>query len=39
MKDNFQDLRDEIISKALHPNRIFKLMKDYGKNDNLLLIL
>lgn len=33
IKNNFQNLRDEIIAKTLHPDRLFKLMKVYNKKD------
>ena len=33
IKNNFQNLKDEIIAKALHPDRLFKLMKVYNKQD------
>ena len=33
IKNNFKDLKDEIIAKALHPDRLFKLMKIYNKDD------
>ena len=33
IKNNFQNLKDEIIAKTLHPDRLFKLMKVYNKQD------
>jgi hypothetical protein len=34
IKSNFQVIGEEIIAKALHPTRIFKLMEIYNKDDN-----
>jgi hypothetical protein len=31
MKSNFQELKEEIIAKALHPKRIFRLIEEYGE--------
>ena len=33
IKENFKDLAEEIISKALHPKRIFKLIELYGEDE------
>ena len=33
IKDNFKDLGEELLAKVLHPDRIFKLMKNYDKNE------
>jgi hypothetical protein len=33
MKSNFQELKEEIIAKALHPKRIFKLISKYGEDE------
>jgi hypothetical protein len=31
MKNSNIELKEEIIATALHPNRLFKLMKIFGK--------
>ena len=33
IKDDFKHLGEEILSKTLHPDRLFKLMKNYDKNE------
>jgi len=33
MKKNFKNLGEEIIAKALNPDRLFKLMSIYGKEE------
>ena len=33
IKDDFKDLGEEIIAKALHPDRLFNLMNVYDKNE------
>jgi hypothetical protein len=33
IKKNFEDLGEEIIQKALHPKRIFKLIELYGEDE------
>jgi hypothetical protein len=33
IKDDFKQLREEILAKVLHPDRLFKLMKIYDKNE------
>ena len=33
IKDDFKDLGEEILVKALHPDRLFKLMNNYDKNE------
>ena len=33
IKQNFQELGEEIIAKALHPKRIFKLIEEYGEDE------
>ena len=33
IKEDFKDLGEEIVAKALHPDRLFKLMDVYDKND------
>jgi hypothetical protein len=33
IKQNFQDLAEEIIAKALHPKRIFRLIEEYGEEE------
>jgi len=30
---NFEELGEEIIAKALHPKRIFRLIEEYRKDD------
>ena len=32
MRDSNQDLKEEIIAKALHPKRIFRLIEKYGED-------
>ena len=31
IKDDFKQLREEILAKVLHPDRLFKLMQIYDK--------
>jgi hypothetical protein len=31
MKNSNIDLKEEIIAKALHPKRIFRLIEEYGE--------
>jgi len=33
IKQNFQELAEEIIAKALHPKRIFRLIEEYGEDE------
>ena len=33
IKNNFEDLGEEIIAKALHPKRIFRLIEEYGEDE------
>ena len=33
IKKNFEELGEEIIAKALHPKRIFKLIELYGEDE------
>jgi hypothetical protein len=33
IKENFKDVAEEIIAKALHPKRIFKLIELYGEDE------
>ncbi len=33
IKENFRELGEEIIAKALHPKRIFKLIELYGEDE------
>jgi hypothetical protein len=33
IKKNFEELSEEIIQKALHPKRIFKLIELYGEDE------
>ena len=33
MRNLNQDLKEEIIAKALHPKRIFRLIEEYGENE------
>jgi hypothetical protein len=33
IKQNFEELGEEIIAKALHPNRIFRLIEEYGEDE------
>ena len=33
IKDDFKQLRDEILATVRHPDRIFKLMKNYDKTE------
>jgi type I restriction enzyme S subunit len=33
IKKNFEKLGEEIIQKALHPKRIFKLIEIYGEDE------
>jgi len=33
IKKNFEVLGEEIIAKALHPKRIFRLIQEYGENE------
>jgi hypothetical protein len=33
MKDNFKELGEELIQKALHPKRMLRLMKLYGEEE------
>jgi hypothetical protein len=33
IKNNFQELGQEIIEKALHPKRIFRLIEKYGEDE------
>jgi len=33
IRKNFEELGEEIIAKALHPSRLFKLMDIYDKNE------
>jgi hypothetical protein len=30
---NFEELGEEIIAKALHPKRIFRLIEEYGEDE------
>ena len=32
IKKNFEELGEEIIAKALHPKRIFRLIEEYGED-------
>jgi hypothetical protein len=32
MKDNFKELGEELIQKALHPKRMLRLMNEYGED-------
>ena len=40
IKKNFEELAEEIIAKALHPKRIFRLIEEYGEDEiyNIYLI-
>jgi hypothetical protein len=33
IKQNFEELTEEIIAKALHPKRIFRLIEEYGEEE------
>jgi hypothetical protein len=33
IKKNFEELGEEIIAKALHPKRIFRLIEEYGEEE------
>ena len=33
IKKDFQELGEEIVAKALHPKRIFRLIEEYGENE------
>jgi hypothetical protein len=33
IKKNFEVLGEEIIAKALHPKRIFRLIQEYGEDE------
>jgi len=33
IKDNFEELGEEIIQIALHPKRIFRLIEEYGEDE------
>jgi hypothetical protein len=33
IRDEFKDLGEEIIAKALNPDRLFKLMSVYGREE------
>jgi len=33
MKNSYIDLKEEIIAKALHPKRIFRLIEEYGEEE------
>jgi len=33
IKKNFEELGEEILAKALHPDRIFKLIEKYGEDE------
>jgi hypothetical protein len=33
IKMNFEELGEEIIAKALHPKRIFRLIQEYGEDE------
>ena len=33
MRNSNLDLKEEIIAKALHPKRIFKLIEEYGEEE------
>jgi hypothetical protein len=33
IKNNFEVLGEEIIAKALHPKRIFRLIQEYGEDE------
>jgi hypothetical protein len=33
IRKNFEELGEEIIAKALHPNRIFRLIAEYGEDE------
>jgi len=33
IKMNFEELGEEIIAKALHPKRIFRLIEEYGEDE------
>jgi hypothetical protein len=33
IKMNFEELGQEIVAKALHPKRIFRLIKEYGEDE------
>ena len=32
MRNSNLDLKEEIVAKALHPKRIFKLIEEYGED-------
>jgi hypothetical protein len=33
IRKNFEELGEEIIAKALHPKRIFRLIEEYGEDE------
>jgi len=33
IRENFKDLGEEIIYKALHPKRMLRLMNEYGEDE------
>jgi hypothetical protein len=33
IKSNFKELGEEIVIKALHPNRMLRLMNEYGEDE------
>ena len=33
IKENFSELGEEIIAKALHPKKIFRLIEEYGEDE------
>jgi hypothetical protein len=33
IKKNFEELKKEIIAKALHPKRIFRVIEEYGEDE------
>jgi len=33
MKKKKEDLNEEVIAKALHPKRVFRLISDYGEEE------
>jgi hypothetical protein len=33
IKKNFEELGEEIVAKALHPKRIFRLIEEYGEDE------
>ena len=33
IKENFKELGEEIVIKALHPKRMLRLMEEYGEDE------